>query len=53
MVLISVLHHPAHLMPPDVSAQSDAAGTWGCAAVMGSRWLQHKNGRALVSRLRN
>ena len=38
----SVLHHPAYLTPPDVSAQTDAAGTWGCAAVIVSQWLQWK-----------
>ena len=37
---LSILRHPALSMPPDVAAQTDASGTWGCAAVLGSQWCQ-------------
>ena len=36
----SILHHPTPLITPDFVAQMDASGTWGCTAVLGSRWFQ-------------
>ena len=27
---------------PEIEVVSDASGTWGCGAVMGRKWLQHK-----------
>ena len=35
----SILRHPA-VSHPDVYAQTDASGVWGCAAVLGPQWLQ-------------
>ena len=35
----SILRHPA-ISNPDISAQTDASGTWGCAAVLAPHWLQ-------------
>jgi len=35
----SILRHPA-VSHPDVYVQTDASGTWGCAAVMNPYWLQ-------------
>ena len=31
---------PLYLITPGIYAQTDASGTWGCAAVLGSQWLQ-------------
>ena len=36
----SILRHPSVTSHPDFCAQTDASGTWGCAAVLGSQWLQ-------------
>jgi len=36
----SVLRHPSASPHPNYCAQTDASGTWGCAAVLGSQWLQ-------------
>jgi len=35
----SILKHPA-VSHPDVSAQTDASGAWGCTAVLNAYWLQ-------------
>ena len=37
---LSILRHPSLLSHPEFFAQTDASGTWGCAAVLGSQWLQ-------------
>ena len=36
----SILRHPILLRSPDFIAQTDASGVWGCAAVLGTQWLQ-------------
>ena len=36
----SILRHPALLIPPDFTAQTDASGIWGCAAVLETEWSQ-------------
>ena len=36
----SVLRHPSASPHPNYCAQMDASGTWDCAAVLGSQWLQ-------------
>ena len=36
----SILRHPALLIPPDFTAQTDASGIWGCAAVLETEWFQ-------------
>ena len=36
----SILRHPALLTPPDFTAQTDASGIWGCAAVLETEWFQ-------------
>ena len=36
----SILRHPSVSSHPDFCVQTDASGTWGCAAVLGSQWLQ-------------
>ena len=48
---LSILRHPLVSSHPDFWVQTDASGTWGCAAVLGSQWLQwqwpqewHKSG---------
>jgi len=35
----SILRHPT-VMHPDFYAQTDASGSWGCAAVFGVHWVQ-------------
>ena len=37
---LNILCHPAFPANPDFLANTDASGTWGCAAVLGSQWLQ-------------
>ena len=37
---LSILRHPSVSSHPEFHAQTDASGTWGCAAVLGSQWLQ-------------
>ena len=37
---LSILRHPTLATTPDFLVQTDASGTWGCAAVLGSQWLQ-------------
>ena len=37
---LSILYHPALSTPPDFIAQTDASGSWGCAAVLDNQWLQ-------------
>ena len=37
---LSILQYPSILSHPDFCAQTDASGTWSCAAVLGSQWLQ-------------
>ena len=37
---LSILRHPSLSSHPEFCAQTDASGTWGCAAVLGSQWLQ-------------
>ena len=37
---LSILRHPSISSHPEFYAQTDASGTWGCAAVLGSQWLQ-------------
>ena len=37
---LSILRHPSISSHPECYAQTDASGTWGCAAVLGSQWLQ-------------
>ena len=36
----SILRHPALLIPPDFTAQTDASGIWGCALVLETEWSQ-------------
>ena len=36
----SILRHSSLSFSPDFVAYTDASGTWGCAAVLGSQWLQ-------------
>ena len=52
----SILRHSTLLTTPDFVAQTDASGTWGCAAVLGSRWFQWQwplNGQMYGSWQRN
>ena len=35
----NILRHPTLLTTPDFVAQTDASGTWGYAAVLGSGWF--------------
>ena len=37
---LSILRHPSVPSHPNFCSQTDASGTWGCAAVLGSQWLQ-------------
>jgi len=37
---LSILRHPSVLLHPNCYAKTDASGLWGCAAVLGSHWLQ-------------
>ena len=37
---LSIHRHPSISSHPEFYAQTDALGTWGCAAVLGLQWLQ-------------
>ena len=37
---LSILRHSSLSFTPDFVAYTDASGMWGCAAVLGSQWLQ-------------
>ena len=37
---LSILHHPTLFALPDFLVYTDPSGTWGCAVVFGSQWVQ-------------